>query len=123
MGLQNLYHANSLQNLIMKICAYISQIPNFGFDARSVPIILEHSNFYPNAFTPIHILFKVLRKFLRKKRSFNTLCRFLILPPSCSLPPLARSQNRQVAATPLLLVLFKLTSSLSFGIQTCLLKE
>ncbi|CAK8680831.1 unnamed protein product [Clavelina lepadiformis] len=25
----------------------------------------------------------------------------LILPPPCSLPPLAQSQNRQVAATPL----------------------
>ena len=56
----------------IKICAYLPQIPNFGFDARSVPIILEHSNFYPSVFTPIHILFKVLRKFLRKKRFFDT---------------------------------------------------
>ena len=72
MGLQNLYYANSIRNLIMKIYAYLPQIPNFGFDAQSVPIILEHSNVYPSAFTPIHILFKVLRKFLRKKRFFDT---------------------------------------------------
>ena len=72
MGLQNLYYANSLRNLIMKICAYLPQIPNFGFDARSVPMILEHSNFYPSVYTPIHTLFKVLRKFLRKKRFFDT---------------------------------------------------
>ena len=68
MGLQNLYDANSLRNLIMKICAYFPHIPNFGFDARSVPIILEHPNFYPSVFTPIRIVFKVLQKFLRKKR-------------------------------------------------------
>ena len=72
MGLQNLYYANSLRNLNMKICAYFPQIPNFEFDARSVPIILEHSNFYSSVFTPIHILFMVLRKFLRKKRFFDT---------------------------------------------------
>ena len=51
----------------------LPQIPNFGFDARSIPIILEHSNFYPSVFRPIYILFKVLRKFLRKKRFFDTL--------------------------------------------------
>ena len=72
MWLQNLYYANSLRNMIMKICAYLPQIPNFGFDARSVPIILEHSNFYLRVFTPIHILFKVLQKFLRKTRFFDT---------------------------------------------------
>ena len=71
MGLRNLYYANSLRNLIMKICAYLTQIPNFGFDARSVPMILERSNFYPSVFTPIHILFKVLQKFLRKKTFFR----------------------------------------------------
>ena len=67
MGLQHLYYANSLRNLIMKICAYLPQIPNFGFDVRSVPMILEYSNFYPSVFTPIHIFFKVLQNFLRKK--------------------------------------------------------
>ena len=72
MGLQNLYYANSLRNLIVKIWAYLPQISNFGFDARSVPIILERSNFYPSVFTPIHILFTVLQKFLRKKRFFDT---------------------------------------------------
>ena len=72
MGLQNLYYANLLRNLIMKICAYLPQIPNFGFDARSAPIILEHSNFYPSVFTSIHIHLKVLQKFLRKKRFFDT---------------------------------------------------
>ena len=55
----------------MKVCAYLPQIPNFEFDARSVPMILEHSNFYPSVFTPIHILFKVLRKFLKKKTFFR----------------------------------------------------
>ena len=66
MGLQHLYYANSLRNLIMKVCAYLPQIPNFGFDVRSVPMILEYSNFYPSVFTPIHIFFKVLQNFLRK---------------------------------------------------------
>ena len=50
----------------------LPRIPNFGFDARSVPIILDHSNFYPSVFTPIHILFKVPQNFLRKKRFFDT---------------------------------------------------
>jgi len=50
----------------MKICAYFSQIPNFEYDARSVPVILEHSSFYLSVFTPSRILFKVLQKFLRK---------------------------------------------------------
>jgi len=72
MGLQKLYYANSLRNLIMKICAYFLLISNFGYNVRSVPVILEHSNFYLSVFTPIHILFKVLRKFLRKKHFFDT---------------------------------------------------
>ena len=79
MELQNLYYANSIRNLIMKICAYLPQIPNFGFDAQSVPIILEHSNFYPSVFTPIHILFKVLRKFLKKKTFFRYALTYTLL--------------------------------------------
>jgi len=66
MRLQKLYYANSLRNLIMKICAYFHQIPNFGYNARSVSVILEYSNLCPSVFTPIHILFKVLQKFWRK---------------------------------------------------------
>ena len=72
MGLQKLDDANSPRNFIMKICAYFSKISNFGCNAQSVPVILEHSNFFPSVFTPIHILFKVLQKFLRKKRFFDT---------------------------------------------------
>ena len=56
MGLQSSYYANSLRNLIMKICAYLPQISKFGHDARSVPVILEHSDFHPSVVTPIHIL-------------------------------------------------------------------
>ena len=79
MELQKLDDANSHQNFIMKICAYLPQISNFGYnarsvpDARSVPVILEHSNFFLSVFTPIHTLFKALPKFLRKKRFFDTL--------------------------------------------------
>ena len=72
MGLQTFYYANSLQNLVMKTCAYLLQISNFEYNARSVPVIVEHSDFYPSVFTPIHILFKVLQHCLRKKRSFDT---------------------------------------------------
>ena len=56
----------------MKICAYLPRISNFGYNARSVPVILEHSDFYPSVFTPIHILFKMLQKFFEKKRFFDT---------------------------------------------------
>ena len=66
MGLQKLDDANSLRNIIMKICAYLPKISRFGYNARNVPVILEHSNFFPSVFTPIHILFKVLQNFLRK---------------------------------------------------------
>ena len=66
MGLQKLNDANSLRNFIMKICSYLPKISSFGYNARSVPVILEHSNFFASVFTPIHILFKVLQKFLRK---------------------------------------------------------
>ena len=72
MGLQKLDDANSPRNFIMKICAYFSKISNFACNAQSVPVILEHSNFFPSVFTPIHILFKVLQKFLGKKRFFDT---------------------------------------------------
>ena len=75
----HLYYANSLRNLIMKICAHLPQIPSFGFDARSVSIILEHSSFYPSIFTPIYTLFKVLRKFLRKKRFFQYTLAFITI--------------------------------------------
>ena len=78
MGLQILYYANSHRNLIMKICAYLPQISNFVYNARSVPVILEHSNVYPSVFAPIHILFKVLQKLLRKKRVFDSLYKTLI---------------------------------------------
>ena len=72
MGLQKLDDANSLQNFIMKICAYLPKISNFGYNAQSVPVILEHSKIFPSVFPPIHILFKVLQKFLRKKHFFDT---------------------------------------------------
>ena len=72
MGLQTSYYANSLRNLIMKICAYLRQISSFGYNARRVPVILEHLDFYPSVFTPIHILFKLLQTFLKKKRFFDT---------------------------------------------------
>ena len=71
MGLQKLDDANSPRNFIMKICAYFSKISNFACNAQSVPVILEHSNFFPSVFTPIHILFKVLQKFLKKKTFFR----------------------------------------------------
>ena len=66
MGLQTSYYANLRRNLIMEICAYLPQIFNFGYNARSVPVILEHSDFHPSVVTPIHILLKVLQKFKEK---------------------------------------------------------
>ena len=41
------------------------------YNAQSVPVILEHSHFFPSVFTSIHILFKVLQKFLKKKAFFR----------------------------------------------------
>ena len=73
MVLQKLDDANSLRNFIMKICAYLPKISNFGYNARSIPVILEHSKFFPSVFIPIHTLFKVLQNFLIKKRFFVTL--------------------------------------------------
>ena len=72
MGLHTSYYANSLRNLIMKICAYLPQISNFGYNAQSISVILEHSEFYSSVFTAIHIFFKVLQNFLRKERFFDT---------------------------------------------------
>ena len=72
MGLQKLDNANLFRNFIMKICAYLPKISNFGYNARSVPVIPKDSNFFASVFTPIHIFFKVLQKFLKKKRFFDT---------------------------------------------------
>ena len=71
MGLQKLNDANSPRNFIMKICAYLPKIFSLGYKVRSVPVILEHSNFFPSVFTPIHILLKVLQKLLREKYVFS----------------------------------------------------
>ena len=76
MGLQKLDDANSLRSFIIKICAYLPKISNFGYNARSVPVNLGHSIFFPSVFTPIHILFKGLQKFFEKKTFFRyiTIC-------------------------------------------------
>ena len=71
MGLQKLDDANSLRSFIIKICAYLPKISNFGYNAQSVPVNLGHSIFFPSVFTPIHILFKGLQKFFEKKTFFR----------------------------------------------------
>ena len=71
MGLQKLDDTNLFRNFIMKICAYLPKISNFGYNARSVPVILKDSIFFASVFTPIHILFKVLQIVLGKKIFFR----------------------------------------------------
>ena len=76
MGLQTSYYANSLRNLIMKICAYLPQISNFGYNAQSVSVILlEHSDFYPSVFTQFIYLSKCCKIFEKKTFFGYTLAR------------------------------------------------
>ena len=72
MGLQKLDDANSLQSFIMKTCVYLAKISNFEYNARSVPVILEHSNFFPSVFiyTNSHT-FQGAAKIFEKKTSFR----------------------------------------------------
>ena len=72
MGLQKLYYANSLRNLITKISHICPKFPTLGtmrevfpssYNTQIFTQVFLHQFTYPSVLTPIHILFKVLQKF------------------------------------------------------------
>ena len=55
----------------LKKCAFSAKIRDFGFDARSIPVVAELSNFNTCVFSPIGTVFAVMRNFPKKKRDFE----------------------------------------------------
>ena len=51
----------------LKKCAFSAKIRDFGFDARSIPVVAELSNFNTCVFSPIGTFFAVMRNFSKKK--------------------------------------------------------
>ena len=50
----------------LKKCAFSAKIRDFGFDARSIPVVAELSNFNTCVFSPIGTFFAVMQIFLKK---------------------------------------------------------
>ena len=55
----------------LKKCAFSAKIRDFGFDARSIPVVAELSNFNTCVFLPIGTFFAVMQNFSKKKRDFE----------------------------------------------------
>ena len=55
----------------LKKCAFSAKIRDFGFDARSIPVVAELSNFNTCVFSPIGTFFAVMQNFSKKKRDFE----------------------------------------------------
>ena len=55
----------------MKKDAFLAKILNFGFDARSIPVVIELSKFYTDVFSSIHTFLKGLQKLCKQKRVFE----------------------------------------------------
>ena len=55
----------------LKKCAFSAKIRDFGFDARSIPVVAELSNFNTCVFSPIGTFFAVMQIFSKKKRDFE----------------------------------------------------
>ena len=51
----------------LKKCAFSAKIRDFGFDARSIPVVAELSNFNTCVFSPIGTFFAVMQNFSKKK--------------------------------------------------------
>ena len=51
----------------LKKCAFSAKIRDFGFDARSIPVVVELSNFNTCVFSPIGTFFAVMQNFSKKK--------------------------------------------------------
>ena len=50
----------------LKKCAFSAKIRDFGFDARSIPVVAELSNFNTCVFSPIDTFFAVMQNFSKK---------------------------------------------------------
>ena len=50
----------------LKKCAFSAKIRDFGFDARSIPVVAELSNFNTCVFSPIGTFFAVMQNFSKK---------------------------------------------------------
>ena len=57
----------------LKKFAFSAKIRDFGFNARSIPVVAELSNFNTCVFSPIGTFFAVMRNFSKKKRDFEPL--------------------------------------------------
>ena len=55
----------------LKKCAFSEKIRDFGFDARSIPVVAELSNFNTCVFSTIGTFFAVMQNFSKKKRGFE----------------------------------------------------
>ena len=76
MGLQT--NSVYLKNIFKKLkkFAFLAKISNFGFDAQSIPVVIERSRFYTNVFSSIQTFLKRLEKFCKQKHIFE--------PPYCT---------------------------------------
>ena len=50
----------------LKKFAFLAKISSFGFDARSIPVVIQRSKFYTSVFLSIQTFFKRLEKFCNK---------------------------------------------------------
>ena len=57
----------------LKKCAFSAKIRDFGFDAQSIPVVAELSNFNTCVFSQIGTFFAVMQNFSKKKRDFEPL--------------------------------------------------
>ena len=80
MGLQtNSVYLNYIFKKLKKF-AFLAKISSFGFDARSIPVVIQRSKFYTSVFLSIQTFLKGLEKFCKQKRIFE--------PPYCTCTPL-----------------------------------
>ena len=55
----------------LKKCAFSAKLRDFGFDARSISVVAELSNFNTCVFSQIGTFFAVMQNFSKKKRDFE----------------------------------------------------
>ena len=56
----------------LKKCAFSAKIRYFGFDARSIPVVAELSNFNTCVFSQIGTFFAVMQNFSKKKNVISS---------------------------------------------------
>ena len=62
-----------LENIFKKLkkFAFLAKISKFGFNARSIPVVIKPSKFYTGVFLCIQTFLKGLQKFCKQKRIFE----------------------------------------------------